>query len=671
MKQILLFLFICGSVLCAGQKPNFVVILTDDQGYADLSCFGGTHVKTPRIDQMAAEGAKLTSFYMAAPVCTPSRAALLTGSYPKRVGMGAGVLFPWSETGLNPDEITIAEVLKSNGYKTGMFGKWHLGHHPEFMPTRQGFDEFYGIPYSHDIHPFNPLQDQRNFPPLPLMEGEQCIETDPDADYFTRQFTERALRFIAENKEHPFFLYLPHPAPHKPLHASPPFMESVSTEIKAELALENNTIDYKTRDEIYPQVISEIDWSVGQVLDALKEHGIDENTLVIFTSDNGPASSGMATPLRGRKGRTFEGGMRVPAVIRWPGEIPVGSVNDEMMTAMDLLPTFAKLAGAETPTDRVIDGQDIWPVLTQGETSPHEAFFYHSKYGKLEAVRSGKWKLRVESQHRGQKTKMMLCDLETDIEERTDVSTEHPEVVERLRGLIADFEKELEGAIRPAGFIENSSSNETAPSRSSVPAKLPSDMQDGTSHGLRSAKNLLLNASFGDGAPTKANAGFDSAGTFDVPNWNDSPGGSYGKSFESNGINNKAGEWFAFLKKGNAGAEQLSEYTLKKGETLQFSFDYQAANATSSGQQVLLVEVFYDDNGTQNNLLSETFDMVSSGWITDKSLQIEADKFPAAIDKKIGVRIGVNPKSAVPNNAFVRVSNLCLVTTNSTPAQSK
>lgn len=456
MRNVLSLCCLIASLFGAEPQPNFVVIFTDDQGYADLSCFGGTHVDTPRIDQMAAEGAKLTSFYVAAPVCTPSRAALMTGCYPKRIDMARGskfvVLLAGDRKGLNPGEITIAEVLKSAGYKTGMFGKWHLGDQPEFLPTRQGFDEFFGIPYSHDIHPFHPQQKHFKFPPLPLMEGETVIELDPDADYLTQRFTERAVQFIDANKDRPFFLYLPHPAPHKPLHVAPSYMKTVPDGIKASLSQETNNIDYQTRNQLLPQVISEIDWSVGQVLDALKRNGIDEHTVVIFTSDNGPAV-GKATPLRGRKGQTFEGGMREPTVIRWPGKIPAGTVNNELMTTMDLLPTFAGLAGAPVPSDRVIDGKDIWPVLAANEASPHEAFFYY-KVNNLEAVRSGKWKLFMTKTNGRKKATPKLYNLEQDIGESTDVSVGNPEVVERLQALMSDFERKLAGNTRPAGYVD-------------------------------------------------------------------------------------------------------------------------------------------------------------------------------------------------------------------------
>lgn len=437
--------------LAAADKPNFVIIFTDDQGYGDLSCYGGDHISTPRIDQMAAEGAKLTSFYVAAPVCTPSRAALMTGCYPKRVDMARGsdfaVLLAGDSKGLNPDEITIAEVLKSAGYKTGMFGKWHLGDQPEFLPTRQGFDEFFGIPFSHDIHPFHPSE-KWDFPPLALLDQEKVIEMDPDADFLTKRFTERAVNFIKRNSDGPFFVYLPHPIPHKPLHVSPPFMDGVDPAIIEALDQEGDRIDYKTRDKLFREAIAEIDWSVGEILDTLREEGVDNNTLVIFFSDNGPAI-GRAGPLKGRKGSTFEGGMREPTVIRWPGKIPAGKDNDQLMTAMDLLPTFGKLAGAKIPDERTIDGKDVWPVLAGEADSPHEMFFYHGG-DVLKAVRSGPWKL-----HWNQGKPTQLYHLESDIGEKTNLLKSEPEVVKRLMDYLKAFEQEIASDIRPAAFVEN------------------------------------------------------------------------------------------------------------------------------------------------------------------------------------------------------------------------
>ncbi|TWT84718.1 Arylsulfatase [Planctomycetes bacterium CA13] len=437
-------------------KPNFIVIFTDDQGYGDLSCFGGKHVTTPRIDQMAAEGSRLTSFYVAAPVCTPSRAGLMTGCYPKRIDMAMGsnfgVLLAGDRKGLNPGEITIAEVLKTVGYRTGIFGKWHLGDQPEFLPTKQGFDEYFGIPYSHDIHPFHPRQNHYHFPPLPLLQDETVIEMDPDADFLTKRVTEHAVSFIERNKDEPFFLYIPHPIPHAPLHVSPPFMETVSDEVVATLKTENANIDYRTRDKLFHQAIAEIDWSVGRILDTLKANGLDENTFVLFTSDNGPPKNTIFAspgPLRGNKGTTFEGGMREPTVARWPGKIPAGKDNSELMTTMDLLPTFAKLAGAKIPTDRVIDGKDIWPTLVGKAKTPHETFFYH-RGNTLSAVRSGSWKLHTNN---GKPTQ--LYDLESDIGENKNVITSHPEVVRRLQQHLKAFAKDIADNSRPAAFVEN------------------------------------------------------------------------------------------------------------------------------------------------------------------------------------------------------------------------
>jgi len=438
-------------------KPNLIVILTDDQGYGDLSCFGSEQVYTPNIDKMAKEGARLTGFYVAAPLCTPSRAALMTGCYPRRVSMEppsslvvkmpnapSGKRFPVclaaDGNGLNPDEVTIAEVAQSVGYRTAMFGKWHLGDQPEFLPTRQGFEEFFGLPYSHDITPRHPNQKYFNFPPLPLLEGEKVIEMDPDANYFTRRITDRVVKFIKDHKDEPFFLYVAHPIPHAPVAASP--------EIKAEYAqvLANGQ---KASPEIYATAIYEIDWSVGKILAALKEQGIDENTIVLFTSDNGaPISKGSNYPLSGHKGQTLEGGMRMPTVIRWPGKIKAGSKIDQLLTTMDVLPTFAKLVGAKLPEHRIIDGKDIMPVLLNGADSPHEYFFY-SQWGVLEAVRWKDWKLRIIE------GKEALYNLKTDIAEQTNLKDQHPDIVAKLKKAMQEFDAEVTKNARPVGHVDN------------------------------------------------------------------------------------------------------------------------------------------------------------------------------------------------------------------------
>ncbi|MEM9365483.1 MAG: sulfatase-like hydrolase/transferase [Planctomycetota bacterium] len=444
------------SPLVAGSKPNFVIVFTDDQGYGDLSCYGAEHVNTPRIDQMAVEGSRLTSFYVAAPVCTPSRAALMTGCYPKRIDMATGsnfgVLLAGDPKGLNPNEITIAEVLKTAGYRTGIFGKWHLGDQPAFLPTRQGFDTFFGIPFSHDIHPFHPRQDHFQFPPLALLENNSVIEMDPNADFLSKRITERAVRFIEDNKDQPFFLYVPHPIPHAPLHVSPPFMDGVDHATLAKLSEEHGSIDYRAREHLHRQALAEIDWSVGEILDTLQKHGLDEKTLVLFTSDNGPPRNSLhatAGPLRGHKGTTFEGGMREPTVVRWPGRIPSGTVNNELMTTMDLLPTFAKLAGAAIPQDRVIDGRDIRGTLIGEASTPHEAFLYH-RGNTLSAVRSGPWKLHVNKGKPSQ-----LYNLESDLGETKNVLKSYPEVANRLDVLLKEFANDMAQNNRPAAFVDN------------------------------------------------------------------------------------------------------------------------------------------------------------------------------------------------------------------------
>lgn len=444
------------ALAATARPPNIVLIFTDDQGYGDLSCFGGTHVHTPVIDRLAAEGAKLTNFYVPAPVCTPSRAGLMTGCYPSRVdlatGSNFGVLLAGDPKGLNPSEITMAEVLKKAGYATGIFGKWHLGDQPDFLPTRQGFDTFFGIPYSHDIHPFHPRQSHYKFPPLPLLDQETVIEEDPDADQLTKRITERAVSFIDTHKDQPFFLYVPHPIPHRPLHVSDALKPDISEALRAKLAKEGKgRIDYRLRDQLFRQAIGEIDWSVGQIVDTLKRHKLDRDTLVLFLSDNGPAV-GKAGPLRGRKGSTFEGGMREATVAWWPGRIKPGQEIGELMTSMDLLPTFATLANSAVPDDRIIDGKNIWPILAgePGAKSPHEAFFYH-KITTLQAVRSGPWKLHLKVA----KQKSALYNLDHDIGEKKDVKAAHPEIVARLQKLAADFKAEIDANVRPAAFVKN------------------------------------------------------------------------------------------------------------------------------------------------------------------------------------------------------------------------
>ena len=396
----------------AGERPNFVVIFTDDQGYQDIGCFGSPKIKTPNLDRMAAEGMKFTDFYVAASVCSPSRAALLTGCYPSRTGV-TRVLFPRDKTGLKTETKTIAEVLKTRGYATACIGKWHLGHKPPHLPTFRGFDSYFGIPYSNDMRP------------TPLMRNTETVEEPANQATLTQRYTEEAVAFLKANKDKPFFLYLPHTMPHVPLAASERFKG-------------------KSAGGLYGDVIEEIDWSAGEILKAIKELGIDSKTLVIYTSDNGPwlskkAHGGCSLPLRDGKFSTYEGGMRMPCIMRWPGKIPAGTLCSEMALTMDFLPTLAKLAGADLPAGYELNGKDISALMTRpGAKTPHEAFFYY-RSTTLEAVRSGKWKAILYAKGSdGQPGRPHeLYDLQADISEKTDVAAENADVVKRLAALAA------------------------------------------------------------------------------------------------------------------------------------------------------------------------------------------------------------------------------------------
>jgi arylsulfatase A len=439
--------------VAGGRPPNVVLIFCDDMGYGDVGCFGSKGAATPNIDRLAREGVRLTDFYVAQAVCSASRAALMTGCYNVRVGI-LGALGPKAKVGLNPSEFNLARMFKSKGYATGIFGKWHLGHLPPFMPTSQGFDRYVGLPYSNDMWPRHP-ESPKAYPPLPLYEQDKIVETMPDMDKLTGLYTRHAVRFVEENKDRPFFLYVPHSMPHVPLGAGPEFKG-------------------KSGHGLYGDVIAEIDWSVGQICDAIQRNGLDDNTIVIFTSDNGPWTTygdhaGSSGGLREAKGTSFEGGVRVPFVARWPGKIAAGSTCREPAMTIDLLPTFAKLLGVPLPADRKIDGKDVWPLISgqPGARSPQEAYFiYWNEH--LEAVRSGKWKLHFPHAYRetpevratgGTPTKagtgrieLALFDLEADPSETRDVAKEHPEVVKRLQDLASEMRKELgDSATREKG----------------------------------------------------------------------------------------------------------------------------------------------------------------------------------------------------------------------------
>lgn len=426
-------------------KPNFVLIFCDDLGWADIGAYGAVGYETPHLDRMAAEGVRFTDFYVSQAVCSASRAALMTGCYNVRVGIG-GALGPKSNIGINPDEETIAEVLKSAGYATACYGKWHLGHHRKFLPMQHGFDDYFGLPYSNDMWPYHPgvahlpMEERvKRWPHLPLIDGNEIVNpkvTPEDQTQLTTWYTEHAVEFIEEHADEPFFVYLPHSMPHVPLYVSDKFKG-------------------KTKRGLFGDVISEIDWSVGQILETLKRLELDDNTLVVFTSDNGPWLSygdhaGSAGPHREGKGTMWDGGCREPFLARWPGRIPAGKVQHELAATIDILPTFAKLAGAKLP-EKTIDGKDIWPLLAceDAAKTPHEVYWMY--YGKqLQAVRSGEWKLHFPHVYRSMlgrpggtdgkptnytnlTTGLALYDLSEGTGEWNDVKAAHPDVVEQLK----------------------------------------------------------------------------------------------------------------------------------------------------------------------------------------------------------------------------------------------
>jgi len=444
----------------AARRPNFVVIFADDLGYGDLACFGSQTNKTPHLDRMAQEGARFTDFYVPMPFCAPSRSSMLTGRYPFRTGVTSN---PAPDSGINDiglpaDEITIAEALKPLGYASMCIGKWHLGHTPQFLPRTQGFDEYYGILYSNDMRP------------VQIVHNEQVAAYPVVQGLLTQDYTQRALRFIEQNKDRPFLLYLPHAMPHKPLAASEDFYTP------------------ETPADLYADVLAELDWSVGQILSWLQQLGLEKNTLVIFTSDNGAWFGGSTSGLRGMKGSNWDGGIRVPMIARWSGRIPGGRVCREVAGVIDVFPTLVTLAGGKLPTDRVIDGRDIFPLMTtEGAKSPHEALFAMSG-PELRVVRSGRWKLHVRApapggayledaskwvdprgpdgltliapfeqarpnQYPGVRTgdpakPMMLFDLETDPGEQRDVAAQHPDVVARLKAYFDKMEAEAKATPR-------------------------------------------------------------------------------------------------------------------------------------------------------------------------------------------------------------------------------
>lgn len=445
VRKAMVWVFALLPILAQAQKakssrPNVIVIFTDDQGYQDVGCFGSPDISTPNLDNMAKDGIRFTDFYSASPVCSPSRAALMTGCYPTRVGVPV-VLWPMSPDGLSPEEVTIAEMVKEQGYATACIGKWHLGDQAQFLPTNQGFDSYFGIPFSNDMS-VNPeakvsaevlfregkdLNKLRTEKPkkfdVPLFRDDEIIEYPVDQTQITKRYTEEARKFIVENKEKPFFLYLAHTMPHIPLMPSEEFKG-------------------KSRQGLYGDVIEEIDWSVGQVLEELRKQGLEENTLVIFTSDNGPwnlknGHGGSAKPLRGFKFETYEGGMRVPMIAQWKGMISPQSTSAEIASTIDLLPTIAYLSGAELP-DRTLDGKNIWPLLSGKSNSktPHKEFLYYSNT-TAEAIRVGDWKLRVREGI------VELYDLKNDISESNNLAEEQPKRVQSLQKKLDKYDTAL------------------------------------------------------------------------------------------------------------------------------------------------------------------------------------------------------------------------------------
>lgn len=408
------------------RQPNFIVIMGDDLGYGDLGVYGSTLISTPNLDRMSLEGVRLDSFYSSANVCTAARGGLLTGRYPIRLGLVLDVARPTNDIGIAPEEITLGEALQELGYRTALFGKWHLGDEPERSPVRNGFDEFFGLLHSNDMTP------------LELYRNEQVIENPVDQSTLTERYTNEAVRFIEENRDNPFFLYLPHTFPHVPLYTAGRF-------------------EGQSAAGLYGDVVETIDWSTGEILAALKRLGLDENTLVLFTSDNGPWFEGSPGPFRDRKGSSWEGGQRVPFIARWPGMISSGTVSNEPVMNIDIFPTLLKLAGGTLPADRIIDGKDIWPVLSKMAASPHEALFLFDN-DRIAGVRSGPWKLVVESRYRAAVPSFdnpqsyygpdgLLFNVQLDPSETYSYTREYPDVVARMRDHLERGRKELNSTV--------------------------------------------------------------------------------------------------------------------------------------------------------------------------------------------------------------------------------
>jgi arylsulfatase A len=427
------------------EKPNIILINCDDLGYGDLGCYGSTKNNTPYLDALAAEGRRFTDFYMGSPVCSPSRGAMMTGCYPPRIGFGEFngeiVLFPGDDIGISSEETTVASQLKKAGYATKIIGKWHCGDQPEFLPTRHGFDEYFGIPYSNDM---GRQVDRPTRPPLPLLRDETVIQEQPDQRGITERYTDEALQFINKNQDQPFFLYLAHMYVHVPLFVSKRFLE-------------------KSNNGAYGGAVESIDWSTGVLMDQLEQLGLDENTLIIFTSDNGSRArdeGGSNQPCRGNKATTWEGGQRVPCIMRWPKRIPANTTTHAITSAIDFFPTVSSLLGIEVSTERAIDGVDISGVLFDDQAqAPRDTFYYYAQ-NNLDAVRVGDWKLHFL---KAGETVNELYNLQEDVGETNNVYDANPDVVAQL-SVKADLIREDIGDAatgivgknnRPIGRVEN------------------------------------------------------------------------------------------------------------------------------------------------------------------------------------------------------------------------
>lgn len=464
LASLLMWLSVWSCTSWAQSRPNIVLFFADDLGYADLGCFGGQHRSTPNLDKLANSGIRLTSFYASQAVCSASRSSLLTGCYNVRIGI-LGALGPKAKTCLNPQETTVAEMLKTAGYSTAIFGKWHLGDRGDGLPLNHGFDRFQGLPYSNDMWPLHPTS--KNFPPLPMFSNNDVVNANvkpEDQRQLTTEATKHAIEFIQQNKQQPFFLYMPYNMPHVPLFVS-------------------EQHENKTGHGLYADVVAEIDWSVGQILASIQAEGKSENTLVWFTSDNGPWLSygnhaGSAGPLREGKGTTWEGGVREPSIVSWPGKIKPGIESDQVTATIDVLPTLAEIVGAKLP-ELKIDGASIWPILSSSPEakSPHDAYFYYWNK-ELQAVRSGPWKLHFPHSYRSLKNQpgadglpgdyiekqcgLELYNLESDIGESTNVASANSAIVERLQSVAEAMRQRLGDSltsvtgseIRPAGVLD-------------------------------------------------------------------------------------------------------------------------------------------------------------------------------------------------------------------------